>query len=79
MPPMLTGCFEPGGRFVSNALGHRMERNLREVFGQRDFVRRKVAISEIYTQDCTFFEAEEQIVGRDALNAKVGRILQEAP
>ena len=64
---------------MSNALGHRMERNLREVFGQRDSVRRKVAISEIYTEDCTFFKAEEQIVGRDAVNEKVGRILQEAP
>jgi hypothetical protein len=56
-----------------------MERNLREVFGQRDSDRRKVAISELYTEDCTFFEAEEQIIGRDAINEKVERILQDVP
>ena len=39
-----------------------MERNLLEVFGQRDSARRAVAIAEIYTADCTFFEAEERIV-----------------
>ena len=64
---------------MSNTLGHLMERNLREVFGQRDSERRKVAINQLYTEDCIFFEAEEQIVGRDALNEKVERILQEAP
>jgi hypothetical protein len=56
-----------------------MEKNLIEVFGQRDFARREAAIAEIYTADCTFFEADERIVGRGALNAKVERILQEAP
>jgi hypothetical protein len=56
-----------------------MERNLLEVFGQLDAARRAVAIAEIYTVNCTFFEAGERIVGRDALNAKVGHILQEAP
>ena len=56
-----------------------MERNLIEVFGQRDFARREAAIAEIYTTDCTFFEADERIVGRNALNAKVEGILQEAP
>ena len=64
---------------MSNPLGHLMERNLLEVFGQRDSERRKVAVSELYTEDCTFFEAEERVVGREALNEKVERILQDAP
>ena len=64
---------------MRNALGNLMERNLREVFGQRDSDRRKVAISELYTEDCTFFEAEEQIVGRDAINEKVEQLLQDSP
>jgi hypothetical protein len=64
---------------MSNPIGDLMERNLREVFGQRDSDRRKVAISELYTEDCTFFEAEEQIVGRDAINERVEHILQDAP
>jgi hypothetical protein len=64
---------------MSDTLDDLMEKNLIEVFGQRDFARREAAIAEIYTADCTFFEADERIVGRDALNAKVERILQEAP
>jgi hypothetical protein len=64
---------------VKGALGPLMERNLLEVFGQRDSARRAVAIAEIYTADCTFFEAKERIVGRNALNAKIDGILQEAP
>ena len=64
---------------MNNTLGNLMERNVREVFGQRDSLRRKVAIGELYTEDCIFSEAEEQIVGCDALNEKVESILQEAP
>jgi SnoaL-like domain len=64
---------------MSDTLGTMMERNLLEVFGQLDSARRAVAIAEIYTANCTFFEAAERIVGRDALNAKIERILQEAP
>jgi SnoaL-like domain len=62
-----------------SALGPLMERNLLEVFGQRDSARRAAAIVEIYTADCTFFEAEERIAGRDALNAKVESLLQGSP
>jgi hypothetical protein len=56
-----------------------MERNLLEVFGQRDSTRRAAAIAELYNADCTFFEAEEQINGREALNAKIESILKDAP
>jgi hypothetical protein len=56
-----------------------MERNLLEIFGQPDSARRATTIAEIYTANCTFFEAGEPIVGREALNAKIERILQEAP
>ena len=64
---------------MSSALGSLLERNLLEVFGQRDSASRAVVIAEIYTADCTFYEAEERIVGRDPLNAKIDSILQEAP
>jgi len=64
---------------MSDTLGPLMERNLLEVFGQLDSARRAVVIAEIYTANCTFFESGERIVGRDALNAKIERILQEAP
>ena len=64
---------------MSDTLGSLMERNLFEVFGQRDSARRAAAIAELYTANCTFFEAEEQVNGREALNAKVGSILEDAP
>ena len=63
---------------MSDTLGSLMERNLLEVFGQRDSARRTAAIADLYTADCTFFEAEEQVNGREALNAKVGSILKDA-
>lgn len=56
-----------------------MERNVLEVFGERDSARRKSVIDELYAEYCTFFEADDQIMGREALNAKVGQILEEAP
>ena len=64
---------------MSNPLGILMERNLLEVFGQRDSGVRKRVISEIYAEDCIFFEGNERIVGRDALNVRVEQILQGAP
>ena len=64
---------------MSTTLGQLMERNVLEVFGERDSERRKSVISELYTENCTFFEADDQIVGRDALNAKVEQLLKEAP
>ena len=64
---------------MSDSLGPLMERNLLEVFGQRDSARRAAVIAELYTADCTFFEADEQVTGREALNAKVGSILKDAP
>ena len=63
---------------MSDTLGRLIERNLFEVFGQRDSVQRAAAIAELYTADCKFFEAEE-VTGREALNAKVESILKGAP
>ena len=64
---------------MSNTLNQLMERNLLEVFGERDSARRKIAINAIYTENCTFFETNEEIVGCDALNAKVESLLKGAP
>ena len=63
---------------MTDTLGPLMERNLLEVFGQPDSARRAVAIAEIYTANCTFFEAGERIVGHQALNARIERIRLEA-
>jgi hypothetical protein len=64
---------------VETTIGQLMERNVLEVFGEPDSECRKSVINELYTENCTFFEADDQIVGRDALNAKVEQILKKAP
>jgi hypothetical protein len=64
---------------MSDPLGLLMQRNLLEVFGQSDPKLRKSVINEIYTEDCIFFEGNEKIVGRDAFNAQVDKVLKGAP
>ena len=64
---------------MSNTLNQLMERNLLEVFGERDSARRKIAIGAIYTEKCIFFETNKEIIGPDALNAKVESLLKGAP
>jgi SnoaL-like domain len=64
---------------VNATLGQLMERNVLEVFGERNSARRKSVIDELYTENCSFFEADDQVIGRDALNAKVEQLLEEAP
>jgi hypothetical protein len=58
---------------LSTTLGQLIERNVLEVFGERDSERRESVINELYAENCTFFEADDQTVGRDALNAKVSK------
>lgn len=66
---------------MDTALQQLMERNVMEVWGERDSARRRSAINEIYTEDCIIsdFEGDEQAVGRDALSAKVDDLLKGAP
>ena len=64
----------------NSALGHLLERNLLEVFGEPDAERRKVAISEIYAEDCTFYEPDEPAThGRNALSKKVEKLQAGSP
>jgi hypothetical protein len=66
---------------VNTRLAHLMERNVLEVFGERDSERRRSVINELYAENCTFsdFETDDQSVGRNALNAKVEQLLAGAP
>jgi hypothetical protein len=66
---------------VNTALQQVMERNVLEVFGERDAERRRSVIDEIYTKDCAFsdFDSDDRSVGRDALNARVEELLETAP
>jgi hypothetical protein len=62
------------------SLGHLMERNLSEVFGERDPVRRRVAIAELYADDdCAMYDAEGESIGQAAISERVEGILGESP
>jgi SnoaL-like domain len=43
-------------------------RNLQEVFGEGDAVRRRAAIKDFYTEDCVLYVPSGAFVGHDALD-----------
>ena len=61
------------------ALGHLMERNVSEVFGERDPGRRGKAIAELYADDCALYDADGEAIGQAAVSDRVGGILGESP
>ena len=64
---------------ATTTLGQLMERNVSEVFGERDPGRRTRAIAELYAEDCAFYDAEGESIGQAAVSDQVGRILDESP
>lgn len=61
------------------AVAELMQANLFEVFNERDQSRRRAAIARIYAPDVKFIDPDEIVAGHDALDAKAGRLLDEAP
>ena len=49
-----------------------LRRNLQEVFGEGDAVRRRAAIDELYTEDCVLDVPPGPFVGRQALDKFAG-------
>jgi hypothetical protein len=64
---------------MDNELARLMEKNVCEVFGQPDRTLRKVAIADIYIEDCVSAELDDEFVGRDGINARAEGILELAP
>jgi hypothetical protein len=60
-------------------LGELMERNLSEVFGERDPSRRRAAIAELYADDCGMYDAEGESLGQAAISEHVDGILSGSP
>jgi hypothetical protein len=56
-----------------------LSRNLPEVFGEGDPVRRRVAIRELYTEDCVLYAPPGAIVGHDALDKYAGDLRATHP
>jgi SnoaL-like domain len=59
---------------MSNSISILLTRNLRDVFGENDAARRRVAIDELYTEDCVFYEPKGVYRGRDEIDRVAGAI-----
>jgi len=53
--------------------------NLHEVFSERDPEKRRAAIERTYAEDVRFIDPEGEVVGRQALNDRAQKILDDAP
>ena len=56
-----------------------LHRNLQEVFGEGDVVRRRAAIDELYTEDCVLYVPPGRFVGREALDKFAGDLRATHP
>jgi hypothetical protein len=56
-----------------------LTRNLHDVFGENDPVRRRAAIDEIFTEDCVFFEPSGVHRGRNEIDRVAGAIKATHP
>jgi hypothetical protein len=56
-----------------------LNRNLPEVFGEGDPVRRKAAIRELYAEDCVLYVPPGTFVGHDALDKFAGDLRATHP
>jgi hypothetical protein len=53
--------------------------NLHEVFSERDPERRRAAIERTYAEDVRFIDPDGEVVGREAVNDRAQKILDDAP
>ena len=57
---------------MSYSISTLLTRNLDDVFGENDPVRRRAAIDEIFTEDCVFYEPRGVYRGRGETPAYAG-------
>jgi hypothetical protein len=53
--------------------------NLHQVFAERNPATRRAAIERVYAEDVRFIDPEAEVVGREALNDRAQKILDDAP
>jgi SnoaL-like domain len=56
-----------------------LTRNIQDVFGEGDPVRRRAAIGELYTEDCVLYVPPGAFVGHDALDKFAGDLRATHP
>ena len=64
---------------MSDRIHELLTRNLQEVFGKGDAARRRAAIEELYTEDCTLEAPPGVFAGRDALDKFAGDLRATHP
>ncbi len=64
---------------MENHIRELLYRNLQEVFGEGDGLRRRAAIEEIFTEDCKLYVPPGVIVGRNALDKFTGELRATHP
>jgi hypothetical protein len=64
---------------MSNRIHELLSRNLQEIFGEGDAVRRRSAIEELYTADCALYVPPGIFVGHAALDKFAGDLRATHP
>ena len=64
---------------MSDRIHELLNRNLQEVFGEGDAVRRRAAIEELYTDDCVLYVPPGIFAGHDALDKFAGDLRATHP
>lgn len=64
---------------MSHSISTLLSRNLHDVFGESDPLRRRAAIEEIFTEDCVFHEPQGVHRGRDEIDRIAGVIRATHP
>jgi hypothetical protein len=69
----------PRKQAMSHSISTLLIRNLRDVFGENDPTRRRMAIDEIFTEDGVFYEPKGVYRGRDEIDRVAGEIRATHP
>jgi ketosteroid isomerase-like protein len=64
---------------MSHSISDLLVRNLHEVFGESDPVRRRAAIDDLYTEDAAFYAPDGIHRGRDAIDRNAGAVRATHP
>jgi hypothetical protein len=64
---------------MSYSISTLLTRNLTDVFGENDPIRRGAAINEIFTEDCVFYEPGGVHRGRDEIDRVAGELRAAHP
>jgi hypothetical protein len=64
---------------MSSSIATLLTRNLHDVFGEADPIRRRAAIDELFTEDCVFHEPKGVYRGRDEIDRIAGTIRASHP